>query len=155
VVSKHCTKVSQGLYIFILTLFGMATASSQNKLPPIVEITDDSMLHYEIPFGNWQTLADKDRKLTINEILQPINLAGPQFYSPKDSKVDYSIRTIWIRFRMKNGMTRQARIAFTSNSQNSDFYFVKEQGGIIHETNGLMDMWSKLGGLKQARALPM
>ncbi len=136
-----------GLCIFFTFLFIKTIA--QNNLPPVYEITTDTILSVKLDDSYWQMLEDPKGKRTIDEISRPP--LADQFHTntTKSKGLDYSVRTFWLRYRFINSMQHATRITIPEDVTNADLYTLTSNGKWDHKTTGATVPWSKRDGFKR------
>lgn len=140
---------------FFLTLLSVGillVCLGQNPLPPVYEIKSDTAFLQQLSSENWQILEDKDGKRAFNEVLR---LENQFHYRGAKTTRDTVSRTYWFRYRVKNTMSREARISLNSGSEYDDFYVSQPNGTWKHFRSGSMNKWDQKDGLKIADAIPL
>lgn len=128
--------------IGLLFLLFVCSAVGQSPLPPPYIVSSDTALSLRLPAKNWQVMADPSGKMTLQQVMQSGN------FQDKNRKVDYSLNTYWLRFRVKNGMQKEARIALPQVAAVADIYAKTDTGNWLHKTTGTDVSWSLRNGLK-------
>ena len=129
---------------------------AQNSLLQAFEISSDTSVNLAVPVNYWQILKDKAGKLTINDVTRS---TVSEEFRPDDSKaegLDYSVHYYWIRYRIKNVMSRPVNICLTNptDADQSDFYVIDETGNRNHFTTGILYPGNKKDGLKKINSIP-
>jgi sensor histidine kinase YesM len=118
-------------------------------LPPAYEITTDTSVTVTLNGAYWQMLQNADAKLTISDV-SASPLAGTfQFTSLSRKGYDNSISTYWFRYRLKNKMTHDAKIAIQRNATSSVLYTPGKNGKWDHKITGIGVPWSNMDGFKR------
>src|SRR6266516_1603839 len=109
-----------------LMLFVFTNAISQNSLPPVYEITTDTLLNNILPDPYWQVLEDNSGKLSFEEVSK-VPLTEKFHYSTgKKLLCDRSHRGYWFRYVLKNQMDHIAKICFVNGfndfHEQSEYY---------------------------------
>src|SRR5215831_1041245 len=130
---------------FILLLFLCITfiSAAQNNLPPVFEITTDTVEYLNLNDSNWQMLEDKTGKLTIDQVSQ-LPVASRFHGNTGIAKGVY-----WFRYRLKNAMPQKVEIAIPLGVQIADEYTQNSTGQWHHKITGYLVPWSQRDGLKK------
>ncbi|MCX6219937.1 MAG: ATP-binding protein [Bacteroidia bacterium] len=140
----------------ILTVILVECAAfGQTVLPPVFEIKSDTAYVQNIGNAYYQMLEDKSGKLTIQEVSSlPLS---DKFHdrNEKSSTRDTLSNTYWFRYRLKNSMGREAKIALNSVSEYDDFYLAEPDGKWKHFMSGKFNDWDKKDGLKKSNFIPL
>ena len=81
--------------------------NAQDLLPPVYEISSDTISYELLPDSCLQILADKTGKWTIEQVSVPPLSNGFHAYQ---GIVNYSIQTHWLRYRLHNRMKTEINI---------------------------------------------
>jgi hypothetical protein len=100
--------------LFFISLSVISTA--QNNLPPVYEITTDTSVVDTLPNTYWQMLEDKNGKLSFEEVSKPPLADRFHYNTTKTRRIDYSISTYWMRYRFRNDLTHEVKIAIPANA---------------------------------------
>src|SRR5262245_32201743 len=92
-----------GLIFFVCSV---SRVFCQDSLPPVFEIKTDTVEYLRLNNSNWQVLADKTEKLTIDQVSSPP--FANQFYH--DTAPVKGVDVYWFRYRVKNAMAKQVEI---------------------------------------------
>jgi signal transduction histidine kinase len=142
-------------FLLLLTLLSITNAFSQNNLPPVYEIRTDTAVTIRLDDYYWQMLEDTVGKWTIVEVNRPP--IATKFHANTTKlhgilQIDYSIHTFWLRYRLKNGMKREVRIAIPKdNTTYADLYTHSSFGQWSHKITGAIVPWSKRADLKRIK----
>jgi sensor histidine kinase YesM len=118
-------------------------------LPPAYEITIDTSLTVTLNETYWQMLQDADAKLTISDV-SGFPLASRFHLSSLGIKgYDNSISTYWFRYRLKNNLTHDAKIAIQRNATSADLYTPGTNGQWDRKITGTGVPWDNMDGLKR------
>src|SRR4051794_23091786 len=98
------------VWIWLAFLFSIATAIAQNNLPPVFEITTDTILDQELTVIYYQMKEDKDGKFTIEQVTQ--SPLSDKFHRRDTilTNVDTLVNTFWFRFRLRNDLKKEIKI---------------------------------------------
>jgi two-component system, NtrC family, sensor kinase len=141
------------LLLFALFLFGKIVA--QNNLPPVYELKTDTALGQYLDKSYWQLLEDKDGKWTIEQVNQsPLKDKFHDSLS-KLKVIDTTVHTYWFRYRLKNSMSIEAKVALDARSAQVDFFVSKPDGKWKHFVTGYSYPWNKKDGLKNGNYIPV
>src|SRR5436190_15633060 len=136
------------LFLFVCSF---SNVFCQNNLPPVYEIRTDTA-SVKIPDSSWQMLEDQERKFTIDQVSQsPLT---EKFHS--NTRVQSSVNTYWVRFRVKNDMNHEAKLSFNNRSASFLDVFLKQQDSSIwqHKRTGYLLPLSKKDGLREINIIP-
>lgn len=143
--------------VFCLVSFAFLPYSkitAQNNLPPVYEIKTDTAFKQDLDNTYWQLLEDKKGKWTIEQVSTPPLSDLFRDSSSKLKATNTPVHTYWFRYRLKNIMNRETKIALDSYSEQDDFYVTKT-GGKYHFVTGHSYPWSKKDGLKSGNYIPI
>jgi two-component system, NtrC family, sensor kinase len=140
--------------IISLTLFSFfffSTILAQTSLPPVYEIKSDTAKLERLDTSFWQKLEDKEGKWTIKDITS-FPLSG-KFHrkglkTPEIDTID--IHTYWHRYRLRNVMTRDAKISFTSFVEYFDVFVIRKDSSTVQYKSGFFRKWNEKDGLRSA-----
>src|SRR5262245_48442155 len=133
--------MNKAFWLLFLFSFLFVKTFAQNNLPPVYEITTDSVAYYTIPNTQWQALEDKNGKLTFEQVrTAPV---ATNFYYSKDTTLltDKTVRCYWIRYVLKNTMNHPAKICLSTfygiryGHGQSDYYFIDANNKVVHQAN--------------------
>jgi two-component system, NtrC family, sensor kinase len=136
-----------------LMLFVIINANSQNNLPSVYEIKTDTAIIQVLSNTYWQLLEEHGNKWTIAD-LNKSSLAN-QFHDSLSKATDTTVNTYWFRYRLKNVMTYDAKIALDATADQVDFYVSDSNGKWSHFVTGYKYPWSKKDGLKNGNYIPL
>jgi len=138
-----------------LLLFVLINTNAQNNLPPVYEIKTDTAFEQNLNNTYWQSLEDKDGKWTIEQI--SASSLSDRFHDSlsRIKTIDTTVQTYWFRYRLKNSMSREAKIALDARSGQVDFFVSKADGKWIHFVTGYSYPWNKKDGLKNGNYIPL
>src|SRR5262249_9920900 len=122
--------------MLISFLFLLMKAGAQNNLPPVYEITTDTAIRVVLDKSYCQMLEDRGDKLTIDEVSKSPIADRFHLNTTKTTGIDYSVNTFWFRYRLKNGMNHEARIAITEGGTYADFYSFDSINESNHKVTG-------------------
>jgi signal transduction histidine kinase len=139
----------------ILFLSLLTKSSGQNNLPPAYEIKSDTAFKHDLPDSNWQLLADKEGKLTIDQISSPALLN--QFRSRQQSinLRDTTASVIWFRYRLKNTTDQELKIALQSKADQDEFHIIQTGSEPKHFITGVFYPWNQKDGFKRGNYIPL
>jgi two-component system NtrC family sensor kinase len=143
------------LFTIILIFYYGLNCCAQNNLPPVYEIVTDTGYQQNLNYTYWQILEDKGEAWTIEEVSKPP--LSDKFIDSinKLKSSDLTARAYWFRYRLKNVMSREAKIALDSHSEQDDFYVLKTGGAWTHLVTGRLYPWNKKDGLKAGNYIPV
>jgi signal transduction histidine kinase len=147
--------MQKSILTILAIIFAACASFGQTVMPPVFEIKTDTAFWQNISTDHYQMLEDKSGKLTIHDVTSlPLS---DQFHdrNEKSSNRDTISNTYWFRYRLKNVMSREARIALDSNSDYDDFYLALSDGNWKHYESGLYKDWDKKDGLKYFNCIPI
>jgi len=101
----------------VLLVFSLSIVFSQNNLPPVFEITTDTISDQELPIAYYQMLEDKDGKFTMEQVTQ--SPLSDKFHR-RDTilkNVDTLVHTFWFRFRLRNDLNNEIKIGLISQCE--------------------------------------
>src|SRR6476661_5441902 len=127
-----------GLVFFVCSVYHVFC---QNNLPPAYEIKKDAAYgDVVIPDSCWQMLEDPEGKLSFDQVSESA-LAG-NFHS--DTRINSSVNRYWVRYRLKNEMTHDAKICFASGlASYLDLFVKRADSGWEHKKSGYLRPWSE------------
>ncbi len=139
--------------LVVICLFVVAAAFGQQSSLPPFEIGSDTALSVDLPGKFWQRLEDRSGTLTYSAVQQ---LAQNQkFHFAKSPGLDFSIKTYWYRYAIKNVMDHAVTIGLPSNSEESTFYIEKNGDKTQVIENGEVTSWHKEIGDKLLQLVPV
>src|SRR5688500_5556354 len=118
---SHCMRK----VISILLLFYYLASYAQQNLPPVYKI-DTNTITLQLPQKYIHVFPDKKGTLTIQQVSNPP--FANQFVPVTEEFNYFSSRTHWQQFRIRNGMTKNAKVgffegsSFLSDNESSDYY---------------------------------
>lgn len=123
---------------FLMLLFVETTA--QNNLPPAYELKSDTGVYVPIDEKYWQMLEDHEGKWTAELVKQPPISNNFHANDTNVNGVDYRIHFYWLRYRLKNTMSRTVEIVLLNIAQadQTDFYLFDEENASFHYTTGIL-----------------
>ncbi|HNP22497.1 MAG TPA: histidine kinase [Panacibacter sp.] len=134
------------LIILLLQSLLLSQAAAQSRFPQPFEINTDTLLIDTLPNASWQVLEDKDGGLNVAQIL---NAPYNNLFHDDPGEINFHIPVYWFRFALKNTTGHELKIGFYEHLKSvSDWYFIKEDGAVIHHQSGLEIPWSKNESLK-------
>ena len=146
-------------FLLLLTLLSITKAIAQNNLPPVYEITTDTVLNNTLPDPYWQILEDNGDKLSFEEVSKSPLAEKFHYNTGKKLLSDRSNRGYWFRYVLKNQMAYVTKICFNNGlndfNEQSEFYYINSHGEVNRQVNGFITPWSKLNGLKEYRIIPI
>ncbi len=140
------------LFIWLFTLIPFVNTIAQNNLPPVYEITTDTAVNISLDDSHWQMLEDTEGNWTIDDVRSPpvADKFHPNTTKPREIfSLDYSINTFWFRYRFKNTMGHEAKIALPKNVTYADFFSLATGNKWNHKLTGTTVPWSKRNDLKR------
>ncbi len=87
--------------------------------------------------------------MTLQQAMQSGN------FQDTNRKVNYKINTYWQRFRLVNGMQKEARVALPEVAASVGLYTKIDSGNWVHAKTGTDVSWSLRDGLKQVPAFTL
>jgi signal transduction histidine kinase len=144
-------------FLSLLLVIVFANTNAQYNLPPVYNITTDTILRTALPEKYWQVLEDRKGKLGFEEVRKIPVTDKFHYNTEKNHQFDHSINGYWFRYVLKNAMDHDAKICFGDSLayDDSEFYIITNNGEIRHEVNGIFTPWSKLNGLQEYRVIPL
>ncbi len=148
--------MKQAFFIGLLVIISFAPTMAQKNLPSAYEIITDTAVIIRLDNAYWQMLEDPDGKWTIDDVSRsPIS---EKFHAnTTETKgilgVDYSINTFWMRYRVKNSMSHEARITIPKDVTYADFYTSSLNKKWNYKRTGTAVPWSKRNDLKRITTL--
>jgi two-component system, NtrC family, sensor kinase len=140
-------------FLLLLTLLSITKAIAQNNLPPAYEIKTDTAVNITLGDAYWQMLENRSGEWTIDQVSEsPL----AEKFHPNNTKkkgIDYSIQAYWVRYRLRNSMTHEARIAIAKNITHADLYTRNIDRKWNHKRTGFGVPWSKRNDLKRITTL--
>src|SRR5215831_15364291 len=124
---------------------------AQNNLPPVYEIKTDTA-SVSFPDSCWQMLGDVSGNWTIDQVSQPP--VSDKFH-PDTDIADSSIKTYWIRLRLKNSMPHEAQVYFRGAYPFFFDLYLKKDGSWWHQKTGPFVPLSHRDGLKNSFRIPL
>jgi two-component system, NtrC family, sensor kinase len=152
-----CIFSSNHMKILITSFIALLLASlsyAQENLPPAYQIQTDTLEYFELDHDFWQVLNDPKATYTINQITQPALSAQFHHLQTGTNHPDNFSSTHWLKYQLKNTMNRRAEIAFSTGSDQSDYYLFRKDSAMAHFITGRTVPWEKRDGLKKATAIP-
>ncbi|HRH51132.1 MAG TPA: ATP-binding protein [Panacibacter sp.] len=148
--------MKQFLFFTISFLFQFYHAQSQVSLPPVYEIKSDTAEFQPLNDSCWQFLGIKNETWTIDQVSVPPVTDKFHFKNDNLQGSDTSFYRYWFRFRLKNKMNREARLALPTGADYADFYISGQSSDKWkHYVTGNMLGWDKKDGLKFATSIPV
>jgi len=121
----------------------------QGDLPPVYEIVSDTVRLNELGAIFWQLLEDRSGQWTIENVTTPPLVQKFHAIGEKAEGIDTTpTNTYWYRFRLKNAMPHEARIALGSEVEFYDLYVIKSNNLSAHYRSGSLRHWSEKEGLR-------
>jgi signal transduction histidine kinase len=141
--------VKKFFWISILLLLCIRIIA-QTNFSPAYDININPLPITVLPNNYWQILEDRDGTLSLSDVKSsPIS---EKFHTNPEgvNNIDYSVRTFWIRYSLKNTLNEKINIGFNNanNADQSDFYFFRNDENWTHEVTGRLYPWKKRSGLK-------
>jgi len=144
--------------ISILTILTVILAEcavlGQTVLPPVFEIKSDTALGEKIDTVYCRMLGDKEGKWTIQNVTT-MPLSDKFHYLKESASIDTIANVYWFRYRLKNTMSREARISLNASTKFDDFYLLESDGKWKHYQTGLDIAWVEKDGLKRTNCIPL
>lgn len=134
------------LLLFLVLWNASYGTSYAQQRPPNYIITSDTGSAIAVPPAMWQVLSDPGGGLSFTEVLRATG------FQDTDRTVHYETNTYWIRFRLTNGMSREAEIGLPVEAAYADIYSRTGNSAWTHEQTGNLVQWSKRAGLKRIPA---
>jgi two-component system NtrC family sensor kinase len=147
--------MKKALVILLLTLVSFTETIAQNNLSPIYEIRMDTAFEQSLDNTYWQLLEDKDGKWGIEQVsTSPLS---HRFHDSLNTikSIDTTVQTYWFRYRLKNSMSHEAKVALDARSAQVDFFVSRTGGKWIHFVTGYSYPWNKKDGLKNGNYIPL
>jgi hypothetical protein len=142
------------LFILIIVLI-QSFGFGQTLLTPVYEIKSDTAYEQKIGTAYYQMLEDKAGMWTIQDVSTiPISDKFHERGEKLNSRDSIS-NTYWFRYRLKNTMNREAKIALNSMSEYDDFYLSESDGNWKHFVSGSFNDWDKKDGFKYFNCIPI
>ena len=141
--------------IWTLTCILYQQVYTQDHHLPFYEITTDTILNDVVEHPFWQILKDPKGKWTINDVTTPPVIHYFQTDSNDRKSINYSINTVWFRYRIKNVMKKAAKISIKANWEKSELYFFNPNGVMTTKTTGWLYPWNKRDGLRKIHYIPV
>jgi two-component system NtrC family sensor kinase len=143
--------MKKNILLIVFYLFSFTMLMAQATWPPVYEIKSDTAAIQTLDNSFWQKLEDKDGKWTIDEVSKlPLSV---KFHAPglKAAGTDTSaVHAYWQRYRLKNTMDHDAKIALSSGTDYFDVYITGKDTIPVQFHSGLLQDWNKKDGLKHA-----
>jgi signal transduction histidine kinase len=134
-------KILVVLALQLVLLFG---ADGKDELPPVFEITTDTIWNGVLPHNYWQMLADSGGHLSLNEITN-----SDRFQDPQRINIDRRVAAWWFRFTVKNAMNKIVQFGFYDlSAESTEWIAVDEQNKITKRLGGIETPWSRKTGLR-------
>ena len=119
----------------------------QNALPKAYQIITDMISTVTLADSLWQFVEDKTGAWTIDSVRQ-LAYSNKFRFAFADTKHN-SMQNFWVRYRLKNKMTKEVRVALKFFSANRcDMYLLGTDGSERHLLSGSDIVWSKRDGIK-------
>ena len=141
--------------LLLLLVFSLSVVFSQNNLPPVFDITADTISDQELPIAYYQMLEDRDGKFTMEQVTQ--SPLSDKFHR-RDTilkNVDTLVHTYWFRFRLRNDLNNEITIGLFSPGKQSNLYVLQDTGKPKHFVSGSDIKWSEKDGYKRINAVPV
>ncbi|MBN9352393.1 MAG: hypothetical protein J0H55_17075, partial [Chitinophagaceae bacterium] len=132
------------LLVLLSTLF-TSSGMAQTHLPPAYIITTDTANgDISLPDSNFQIMTDPSGILTLQQVLESAQ------FSDSIQKIDYRIKTYWVRYRFINKMSKEINLALPEVAASADLYMeTGNSGKWKHQLTGRAVPWSRRDGLKR------
>jgi len=130
-------------------LFAQHETNTAVLLPPPYIISADTATNkISLPDSCWQMLTDTTDKMSLQEAI-----SSNQFQNV-NRNIDYHFKTYWIRYRLKNQLTKDVQIIFWFNDISySDIYIKTDDEGWQHFRSGELVPYSERSGFKRLRSV--
>jgi two-component system NtrC family sensor kinase len=137
------------LLIGLVALISFVKTIAQNNFPPAYEIKTDTAVNISLDDAYWQMLEDRAGELTFDQVSQ--SPLSEKFHpnNTKEKGIDFSIQTYWVRYKLRNSMTNEARITMPKNATEVDLYTRSTNEKWNHKRTGTGVPWSKRSDLKR------
>src|SRR5690242_14232938 len=142
------------LYLLLLLLV-IENVTAQNNTPPVYAIKTDTNITQQLNAGYWQLLEDKSGKWTIAQVSREPLTNKFHWHDTVLKGVDTLVNTYWIRYRLKNEMDKETKIALQASAEREDFYVRSPDSGWKHFVTGFIVPWEKRDGLKANNSIPV
>ena len=110
------------VFAILLLTFSSLNLCAQVTLPPLFQINNDTSSVQNLDIGYYQVLGDKQSNLTFEQVSH-FSLAARFHYRTSSLKADDPLlNTYWFRYRLKNAMNKEIKIALKANVRQTDFY---------------------------------
>ena len=140
---------------FLMVIIAEFASFGQATLPPVFEIETDTLLFQIMQPSYYQLLEDKAGNWTIQDVTSTPLTDRFRYRNEKVASRDTLTNTYWFRYRLKNKMNREAKIALNSSSNSDDFYWLEPDGKWKCSQAGSALGWSKRDGLKRTGSIPI
>jgi len=121
----------------------------QVDLPKVYEIVSDTIKLNELNSEFWQLLEDKSGQWSIEDVIKSPLVHKFHAIGEKAEGIDTNpTNTYWYRFRLKNTMSRAAKLARSPSVEYYDLYVFKSNNLSAHYRSGALRHWSEKDGLK-------
>ncbi|HEX6848941.1 MAG TPA: ATP-binding protein [Chitinophagaceae bacterium] len=135
--------------LLLLALLIGFRSVAQESLPPVYEIKSDTAFEQVLDNVYWQVLEDRTGKLKIEQV------TTIPFQNSRDSKIDTTLHTYWLRYRLRNTLSNEINISLATKSDQSDFYLFRGAERPKHFVTGSMYPWNKKDGFKLGNTIPI
>lgn len=121
--------------------------------PPVYILTNDTANYERLPDRCLQVLKDKEGKWTTAHVSAPALVNNFQAYNSAKG-IDYSVHTIWLRYRLRNTLNRDVNKGFydqgnpfCEENERTDYNLQYGDGYQQHVAGGWATPWKRKKGL--------
>ena len=140
---------------FLIVVLAECVSFGQTVLPPVFEIKSDTVLGVSIDTTYYRMLGDKEGKYTIGDVTTLPLSDKFHYLNEKSGPIDAMANVYWLRYRLKNAMSCEARISLNSSTKSDEFYLMESDGKWKHYQTGSDRAWVDRDGLKRTNCIPL
>jgi signal transduction histidine kinase len=141
--------------LFFLSFFSSLQLVAQPTISPAYVINADTAGYQTLPYVYWQLLEESTSgKWNINDVSTSPVVNGFHQNRSNNKTLAYSVNTYWIRFRLRNNLSKDVTITLQEQAAFADYYISDKTGSWIHESTGYNKKWSERNGYKYVLAVP-
>ncbi|GAA4405516.1 hypothetical protein GCM10023187_23950 [Nibrella viscosa] len=140
----------------LLLVLSLSAVLAQQSLPPVYELKTDTATYVKLDSVYSQVLEDNSGKLSLRDVTGTAAEKHFVALASRKSGLDFTIRTYWFRFRIKNTLEHDALIYLGNQNDYLDMYSrLLVSGPWLHQRTGKRVPWAERDGLKASMALPL
>ncbi|MCW4468078.1 ATP-binding protein [Flavobacterium sp. MFBS3-15] len=141
-------------YLHIILLLVSLCVYPQDKMPPALEIANDTAVSIPFPKSRLQYFTEKGKPLSLQEVLKPGKQSAFQSLTDSSNVEILPGEAFWIRYRIKNATGKPLGITIPESVGHATVYIAGPDGSWSHFETGTQIAHSKRDGYKRIMHIP-